>query len=338
MYYFVIFNISFKHVLHIFTSPWTNVTVSVSNTVSSVTVNIPLIAIYALNNIDFTVNKNKRTTTQNAHFELSMDTVSALRPMSFTNITITLLDDSAPVNFISDIQEQSPTSPLYETDKTYGTQGNYNVTAVLVNPISTLVLYQYMEIWDKLNNVDLICASKNCSILITGTELKLEYTGVPRSGFEYSINMDDVNGTTYQNENSSILYELYSLSTFNHTYTIPGNYNVDWSVSNGGYSNAGSRWIVVQNDLIDFQVVKYSHTARHSVHLMSVHLLLHIAVYISHYHTSEDDCKFFPLFIQYFPSTLRKICLSLLTFYILPAYMLKYIHVYTICSDTCGYF
>jgi hypothetical protein len=111
-------------------------------------------------------------------------------------------------------------------------------------------------IWDKLNNIELECVLA-CPIVVTHTESSLEFTGVPRSGFEYSIDMNDAGGTTFQSINSSILYELYSLSYFNHIYTAPGNYNVAWSVSNGGYSKTGNRWIVVENEITNFQVAKH---------------------------------------------------------------------------------
>ncbi|XP_060554824.1 uncharacterized protein LOC132715776 [Ruditapes philippinarum] len=243
---------SYMDFMHTFNSPWTNVTVSVSNAVSSEYVTIPLKVIYALNNIDFNVNNVRRTTTQIARFDLSFNSEVALGPMGPINITITLLDGNAPVNFITDTQEILPSTPLFQKDLTYDTQGNYKVTVEMVNPISSMTLHHNMMIWDKLNNIELECVLA-CPIAVTHTESSLEFTGVPRSGFEYSIDMNDAGGTTFQSINSSILYELYSLSYFNHTYTTPGNYNVAWSVSNGGYSKTGNRWIVVENEITNFQ-------------------------------------------------------------------------------------
>lgn len=229
--------------------PQTNVTVIASNAVSNFTITVPLFAVYSLNGISFTVNANRRMTTQNAHFELDINAAANI-PMARVNITITLHDGNNPVNIIEDIQDTLPASLPYQYDVIYGTQGYYNATVVVESPVDYMVLYKYMRIWDKLNTVDLSCS--HCPILITNTPMILEFTGVPRSGFEYVIDMGD--GTTFQSENSSILYELYSLSTFAHTYTNSGYFNLQWTALNGGYSNNMASWIIVQYQVTDFQV------------------------------------------------------------------------------------
>lgn len=187
--------------------------------------------------------------------------------MARVNITITLHDGNNHGNIIEDIQETLPATLLYQYDVIYDTQGYYNVTVVVENPVDYTVMYKYMRIWDKLNTVDLFCSHR--PILITNTPMLLEFTGVPRSGFEYLIDMGE--GTTFQNENSSILYEVYSLSSFAHTYTNSGYFNLQWTTSNGDYSNSNTTWwITVQYEVIDFQVQDQQNGRTFLIHISSL--------------------------------------------------------------------
>lgn len=173
--------------------------------------------------------------------------------MAEVNVTITLNDGSTPYNFIWDINDALPAPLPHQYDVIYDVQGNYNVTTTITNPVSSITFSKYMRIWDKLEDVKLICVS-NCPVLVTNDSMQMKFFGVPRSGFEYSINTNDIHGTLFQSYNSSILYELYGLSNFVHTYTSPGYYKMEWNVSNGGFAKDGVKWINVQNIITDFQV------------------------------------------------------------------------------------
>ncbi|KAL4239960.1 kinase domain-containing protein [Mactra antiquata] len=236
--------------MHTFTSPQTNVTVTASNLVNSVSTIIELFAIYTLNGYTFVVDNTMKTTTEYATFDIDF-LASTNIPLATVNGTIDFKNGSTPTSFVNDMQHTIPLTLPQTYTAIYPVQGYYNVTLLLENPVDSVLLWKYMEIWDRLDTVVLTCHT-NCSILVTNTSTVVEFIGVPVSGFEYSIDMGD--GTIYQNANDSILYSPYALGNFTHIYSSPGYYYLQWNVWNYGYNNSGSRWVTVQNIITDFQV------------------------------------------------------------------------------------
>jgi hypothetical protein len=226
-----------------------------SNLVSNVSQIVTLYAIYALNGITFTVNQNWRTTTETANFLFNIFNNASI-PMSETNMTFTLHNGTGPFTITENIQDNLPSSIPFNYAIVYNTQGEYNVTVEIINPISALTLFHLMHIWDKLDTVNLTCVS-NCFILVRGTTMTVGFVRVPRSGFKYIIEMGD--GTQFNNTDDSIMYALYNLSPFDKVYTATGYYILQWSVFNGGYNQIGTNiGVTVQDEIKDLQVVEFT--------------------------------------------------------------------------------
>ena len=221
-----------------------NISVTARNSVSEVTVYVPVIVIYPPNNIVFNVSSLTGNTTHDLTFTFTVLSVANL-PMDRVNFTI---DYSQGIsNSSSHILNESLVSQTsFSFSHIFGTQGEYAVRSSAENILGHLNYTVTVSIWDRLSGLNFTFLNGSGSYKTSESAFFI-FTDPPNSGFQYSISYGD--GTTVTDLGSSILYQPYSLSSFNHAYGSPGVYTVTWTAYNGGYSTNGQLYLIVQNPL-----------------------------------------------------------------------------------------
>ena len=213
---------------------------------------IPVRVLYPVNSITITFINNLRQTMEHTSLVLTFGNETKV-PMDAVNITIDFNNGTVLI-VTQDFPETMVLPVVMQYDVEYATQGFYNVTAQIQNVLTRVVNYQYIRVWDNLDAVEIKCLS-NCSYLITNQSIMTtEFSFVPRSGFNYTINFGD--GEIVQNTDDSLLYLPYNLSSFSHIYTNPGVYLLVWTAWNDQYFKTNNFTVTIQNALQDFQVCK----------------------------------------------------------------------------------
>ena len=123
-------------------------------------------------------------------------------------------------------------------------QGIYLVEACAENILGNESFTINMSIWDTLDPLEFNFYQSNGKY-ITNTTTTLIFENVPNAGFEYIIDYGD--GFSESSNSSDILYQLYDLTEFNHTYTLAGVYTIRWIASNGHYRRDERFTVLIQN-------------------------------------------------------------------------------------------
>ncbi|XP_062602879.1 uncharacterized protein LOC134264616, partial [Saccostrea cucullata] len=215
-----------------------NVTVLVTNLVSSQTFSLLLHSYYRINGIYLKVGETYQT-TELAEIAVIVND-SASQPQGEvslildygdkTNVSVSLSTDS--FNLKSE----------FNTTHHYDIQGNYNVTAYMVSPIGSETLMSIVYVWDKL--------AVNLSSEVEKKvyeNITFEFGNNPNSNFLYKVSYGD--GEIRQN-NDSDLYRSYDFQSWNKSYEYPALYNVTLYAWNPLYSSFHSYLIYVSQDQI----------------------------------------------------------------------------------------
>ena len=123
-------------------------------------------------------------------------------------------------------------------------QGIYLVEGKAENILGQESFTINMSIWDTLDPLEFNFYQSNGKY-ITNTTTTLVFENVPNAGFEYEIDYGD--GFSETSSGSEILYRLYNLTEFNHTYTLAGIYTIHWIAHNGHYRRDETFTVLIQN-------------------------------------------------------------------------------------------
>jgi len=234
----------------LFYSSIDNVTVTCFNPISWEKRTILVAPLYEVNGYNLTVDNTLRQTDEDFNFVLTFDTIINL-PMK--NVTIDIdFKNGVNATYLEDFHDTIVLPMQYSDSLSYSTQGSYNVTYTLTNPISTVTLVQSVRVWDNLLSTTLSCLSTCDVVVCAETQLTFAFINTPRSGFKFSIDFKD--GTVISDVGDAIMFDVNNLTTFNHTYTQAGTYNVTWYVENGEYNVSGQYTVIAQRRIVDFQV------------------------------------------------------------------------------------
>jgi len=234
----------------VFFSSVENVTVICFNPISWEQRILLVAPLYEVNGYILTVDNTLHQTDENFNFVLTFDTSTNL-PMK--NVTIKIdFKNGVNATYLDDFHDTMVLPMQYSDSLLYSTQGSYNVTYTLTNPISTVTLVQSVRVWDNLLNTTLSCLS-TCDIVASAeTQLTFGFINTPRSGFKFSIDFKD--GTVISDVGDAIMFDVNKLTTFNHTYTQSGTFNVTWYVENGEYNVSGEYTVIAQWRIVNLQV------------------------------------------------------------------------------------
>jgi len=233
-----------------FNSSVENVTVTCFNLVSWENRTIPVAPLYDVNGYTITVDNSLRQTDEDFNFVLTFDTNTNL-PMKNVNIDIDF-KNGVNATYLDDFHDTIVLPMQYSDSLSYSTQGSYNVTYTLTNPISTMTLVQSVRVWDNLLNTTLSCLSTCDIVACAETQLTFGFINTPRSGFKFSIDFKD--GTVISDVGDALMFDVNKLTTFNHTYTQSGTFNVSWYVENGEYNISGEYTVIAQWRIVNLQV------------------------------------------------------------------------------------
>ena len=123
-------------------------------------------------------------------------------------------------------------------------QGVYLVEGTAENILGYESFVINMSIWDTLDPLEFNFYQSNGKY-ITNTTTTLVFENVPNAGFEYEIDYGD--GFTESSSGPEILYRLYNLTEFNHTYTKAAIYTIRWVAHNGHYRRDETFTVLIQN-------------------------------------------------------------------------------------------
>lgn len=126
----------------------------------------------------------------------------------------------------------------------FAIQGIYLVEGTAENILGQQSFLINMSIWDTLELLEFNFYQSNGKY-ITNTTTTLVFENVPNAGFEYIIDYGD--GFSESSSSSEILYRLYNLTEFNHTYTKAGIYTIRWIAYNGYYRRDETFTVLIQN-------------------------------------------------------------------------------------------
>ena len=229
-------------------------TVTCFNLVSWVKRIIPVAPLYDVNGYNLTVDNTLRQTNEDFNFVLTFDTNISL-PMK--NVTINIdFKNGVNASYLDDFHDTMVLPVQYSDSLTYSTQGSYNVTYTLTNPISTVTLVQSVRVWDNLLNTTLSCLSTCDIVACAETQMTFSFINTSRSGFKFSIDFND--GTIMSDVGDAIMFDVNKLTTLNYTYTQAGTFNVTWYVVNGEYNMSGEYTVIAQRRIVDFQVISFN--------------------------------------------------------------------------------
>ena len=243
---------------HTFNSPGSyEITISVANLVSSDSKAFTIFALYSLNCLSFSVDSSLANTTLAAIFSFNLP-ITCNFPMGNVDFYIDF-NHSSPLNFMEGMNTTLSLPYSIETSHLFGTQGVYEIHATAENILGRRNFSLTLKVWDTLIPLRLnIKDNSRGNVFVTNATTTLEFVDVPNAGFEYSIDFGDGLNSSYTSGNGTdILYELYSLTTFNHIYTEPMVYTVAWTAKNGHvpYNRDETFTIIVQNEIQDFKVL-----------------------------------------------------------------------------------
>ena len=213
-----------------------------SNWVSSQTAYVFVIVIYRINGLSFNVDSELGNTTHHSDFDFTFGLGTNL-PMDKVNFTIYYHFG----NNVSTTDDLSPSVSLplvLNYSKLFDVQGSYIVEGKAENILGSQKFTINMRIWDTLNPLEFNFFNSNGKY-ITNTTTTLMFEKVPNAGFEYTIDYGD--GFSVGSNSTDILYNLYSLTEFNHTYTLAGVYSIRWIARNGEYYRDETFTVLIQN-------------------------------------------------------------------------------------------
>ena len=240
---------------HSFNSPGRyDITISASNLISSDSKTFVIYALYDIDCLTFGVNNTLANTTMASIFSFNLPATCNF-PMGNVDFFIDYNHSSAD-SFTESLNTTLPLPHAIDKPHLFETQGEYPIYSTAGSVFGERNFSLTVKVWDTLIPLRLeIQDHSNFNIFITNTTMTLKFLSVPNAGFEYLIDYGD--GSNHSSNGSDILYELYSLTPFEHVYTAPEVYLVEWTAENGHYSRQESFTIIVQNTIEDFQVVFY---------------------------------------------------------------------------------
>ncbi|XP_061194795.1 uncharacterized protein LOC133202955 [Saccostrea echinata] len=215
-----------------------NVTLLVTNLVSSQTFSLLFHSYYRINGISLEVGETYQT-TELAEIAVKVND-SAAQPQGEVSLILDYGDDT-------NVSVSLSTDPFnlksgFNTTHHYNIQGNYTVTANLVSPIGTETLTSIVYVWDKL------AVNLSSEVVKKVYEnITFEFDNTPNSNFLYVVSYGD--GEIRQNDDSD-LYRLYDFQSWNKSYEDPDLYNVTLYAWNPLYSSFHTYLIYVSQDQI----------------------------------------------------------------------------------------
>jgi hypothetical protein len=210
-----------------------NVTLRVTNLVSSQNFSLLFHSYYKINGIYLEVGKSYQT-TEIAEIAVIVNG-SANQPQGEVSLVLDFGDNTNTVISLS--VDAFTLKPSFNTTRQYTIQGNYTVSANLTSPIGSEILESTIYVWDKL--------AVNLSSQVVKKvyeNITFEFGNTPNSNFLYIVEYGD--GETRQN-NESDLYRSYDLQSWNKSYEDPDLYNVTLIAWNPLYSSFYSYLIYV---------------------------------------------------------------------------------------------
>ncbi|XP_062590863.1 uncharacterized protein LOC134252407 [Saccostrea cucullata] len=185
-------------------------------------------------------------TRQLVTFNLTLDSL-ALQPQGEMNITIDY-DDGSSFETYHVYGESTLTSMQtngFQFDHTFNKQGNYTVKATLETEVDLKLYTTIIYIWDKLDNVSLLCNKFYAKVK---EEITLSFSNVPNSNFQYLIEYDD--GTIRQNNASELFWDPWPLPLWKKAYSSPSIYNVRARMFNPFYTKSVTLVIKVEHPIL----------------------------------------------------------------------------------------
>ena len=212
------------------------------NWVNSQTDYVFVIVIYRINGLSFNVNNELGNTTHDCYFDFTFGPGTNL-PMDKVNFSITYQYGSND-SVLDDLHPTVSLPHVLNYSKLFDVQGYYTVVGWVENILGSQNFTKNMRIWDTLNPLEFNFYNSNGKY-ITNTTTTLIFENVPNAGFEYTIDYGD--GFSEGSSSSDVLYKLYNLTEFNHTYTKADVYTIRWIAHNGEYSRDERFTVLIQN-------------------------------------------------------------------------------------------
>lgn len=202
-----------------------NVTAVAANTVSRTFHSLIVEAIYHINGITVSTSTTAVGVNQNYNITVKLGS-SANLPQGTIKVNVSYGDGAVETIDLS-TQITAMQGAGYMIQHVYSSQGNYSISCVFYNEIGSSTIAKEAYIWEALS-----VTLSSAFAFEEGTALVFDFVSTPASNFYFSVSFGD--GALHEVTDAD-LSQPYSFSSFNHSYTGVGVYNVTMTAWNPFY-------------------------------------------------------------------------------------------------------